>query len=582
MRSGELGRRSECSRAEQLSGSRWPGAAAAAALLALPALAQAQPVAESAGFAARTAAAKLDTGDTAWMLVSTALVLLMTLPGLALFYAGLVRSRNVLSVFMHCLFAAIIVSIVWTVLGYSVAFGKPVHPAGMSFCGGLTDLWLEGPLESAKTLAPTIPPLLFVAYQLTFAIITPALIAGAFAERMRFPAFAIFTTLWSVLIYAPLAHWVWGGGWIATKIGALDFAGGTVVHISSGISALVCALYLGRRKGYGVEPMPPHNLPMTVTGAGLLWVGWFGFNAGSALGSNALAATALLNTHLAAAAAGLGWMLMEFGRSRQPTVLGAASGAVAGLVAITPAAGFVAPTASLVIGGLAGCVCYLAVSFKPRFGYDDALDVVGVHFVGGTLGAILTGVFASRDVNPGIEALALGTPGGAVDGHWELVIQQGGAVAATIVYAGVGTLVLLMLTNMVSRVRVNPVDEQVGLDLSQHSERGYALGGGEAMAAAAHAGTPRAADAPPPAYQRYTVRLNGLDPHAMLARWTRLCQLAPAEQSADFRLVYSHLSTVRNNYLRFRDGAGDAEAVRAAVERLFRDLSPSVRATLEP
>jgi ammonium transporter, Amt family len=533
-------------------------------------------------FAAATAAPKPDSGDTAWMLVSTALVLCMTLPGLALFYGGLVRSKNVLSVFMHCLYSAIIVSVTWVVIGYSIAFGKPVHPEGWSFCGGLTELWLEGRFESAKALAPTIPPLLFVAYQLTFAIITPALIAGAFAERMRFPAFAIFTTLWSIVIYAPLAHWVWGGGWIATQIGALDFAGGTVVHISSGVSALVCAVYLGKRKGYGVEPMPPHNLPMTVMGAGLLWVGWFGFNAGSALGANALAATALINTHLAAAAAGLGWMLMEFGRSRQPTVLGAASGVVAGLVAVTPAAGFVTPTAALLIGGLAGCVCYLAVSFKPKFGYDDALDVVGVHLVGGALGAVLTGVFATREVNPMIETLALGTPGGGVDGYWHLVGQQLAAVVATMLYAGVGTLLLLVLTNMVSRVRASPVDEQIGLDLSQHSERGYALGGGEAMAAAAHAGAPRAADAPPTEYRRYTVRLHGVDPAAVLTRWTRLCQLPPGERGPDFDLVYSRLSTVRSNYFRFRDGQSDQpEAVRSAVERLFKDLGGGVRATLE-
>jgi Amt family ammonium transporter len=553
---------------------------AAAGLLVPAACAWAQNA--GASFAARTAAPKPDSGDTAWMLVATALVLCMTLPGLALFYGGLVRAKNVLSVFMHCLYAAIIVSVIWVILGYSVAFGKPVHPEGFSFCGGLTELWLEGPLESAKTLAPTIPPLLFVAYQLTFAIITPALIAGAFAERMRFMGFAVFTALWSLLIYAPLAHWVWGGGWIATHIGALDFAGGTVVHISSGVAALVCAVYLGKRKGYGVEPMPPHNLPMTVMGAGLLWVGWFGFNAGSALASGALAATALINTHTAAAAAGLGWMLMEFGRSRQPTVLGAASGAVAGLVAITPAAGFVTPMSAILIGGLAGAVCYLAVSFKPRFGYDDALDVVGVHFVGGTLGALLTGVFATREVNPAIESLALGTPGGLVDGHPQLIVQQALAVLVTVVYAGAGTLILLLVTNLFCKLRADDGDEQIGMDLSQHTERGYALGGGEAMAAAAHAGAPRSADAPPPAYQRYTVHLRGVDNHAMIARWSALCQTPASERPEEFDTVYDHLSTVRNGYFRFRgDARADRERVRAAIESLFKDLGPNVRATLE-
>jgi Amt family ammonium transporter len=525
----------------------------------------------------------INTGDTAWMLVSTALVLLMTIPGLALFYGGLVRSKNVLSTLMHSLFSAVIVSILWVVIGYSVAFGPATHPEGLSFCGGLSELWLEGRFESAKSLAPTIPPLLFVAYQLTFAIITPALISGAFAERMRFPAFALFTTLWSLIVYAPLAHWVWGGGWVASKIGPLDFAGGTVVHISSGVSALVCALYLGRRKGYGDEPMPPHNLPFTVMGAGLLWVGWFGFNAGSALASNGLAATALLNTHTAAAAAALGWMIMEFGRARQPTVLGAASGAVAGLVAITPAAGFVSPVASILIGAVAGAICYLAVSFKPRFGYDDALDVVGVHFVGGTLGALLTGVFASRQINPAIESLALGTRGGWIEsGQPTLLWQQFLGVAVTIVYCGIATLALLVLINIITPVRAPAAEETLGMDLSQHTERAYALGGGEALAVAAHASAPKAALAPPTRYDRYTVRLQGVEPAAMATRWAQLCQHPSPAPNPDFHAVYQHLSTVRDQYFRFRGtSAEDREHIRAAVERLFKDLGPEVRATIE-
>jgi len=337
------------------------------------------------------AAPKFDTGDTAWMLTATALVLMMTIPGLALFYGGLVRGKNVLSTLMHSFFCAALISITWVLYGYSMAFGPDVG----GIVGGTANFGLAGVLGTANALAPTIPHMLFVVYQATFAIITPALISGTFAERMRFPAFALFMLLWSTLIYNPLAHWVWGGGWIGAQIGALDFAGGTVVHISSGVSALVTALYLGKRVGYPTTAMPPHNLPFSVIGASLLWVGWFGFNAGSAVSSGELAATAFVNTNTGAAAAALGWLFAEWFRTGKPTMLGAASGAVAGLVAITPAAGFVTPMASIIIGGLGGVCCYTAVSMKPKFGYDDALDVVGVHMVGGTLGALLTGVSAA-------------------------------------------------------------------------------------------------------------------------------------------------------------------------------------------
>jgi Amt family ammonium transporter len=415
------------------------------------------------------AAPKLDTGDTAWMLTSTALVLMMTIPGLFLFYGGLVRSKNVLSTIMHSFFCAALISVTWVVYGYSLAFGTDVG----GLVGGLDFLGMKGILGTTSAIAPTIPHILFVVYQATFAIITPALISGTFAERMSFPAFALYMLLWSTFIYSPIAHWVWGGGWIGAQIGALDFAGGTVVHISSGVSALVTALYLGKRMGYPSQPMPPHNLVFTVIGASLLWVGWFGFNAGSAVSSGELAATAFLNTNTAAAAAALGWMGAEWVRAGKPTILGAASGAVAGLVCITPAAGFVTPMASIIFGLAGGVVCYAAVSLKPSFGYDDALDVVGVHMVGGTLGAILTGVFATKDVNSAVPTLSLGLDGGLLYGYPGMVMKQLIAVAATYIFCGVGNLIILVIVNAITPLRPMADDESLGLDLSQHSETAY-------------------------------------------------------------------------------------------------------------
>lgn len=546
------------------------------------------PLAQAAQADGQAAGPKFDSGDTAWILTSTALVLMMTIPGLALFYGGLVRAKNVLSVLMHCLFCAAIVSVLWVVCGYSIAFGESQG----GWLGSLsTFAFLGGTAGTAHPLAPTVPHTLFAAYQLTFAVITPALIAGAYAERMRFPAFALFTAMWSLVIYAPLAHWVWGGGWIGTKLGALDFAGGTVVHISSGISALVAAMYLGRRAGYGTEPMPPHNLPFTMMGAGLLWVGWFGFNAGSALASNELASTALVNTNTAAAAAALGWMVAEVVRHKRATLLGAASGAVAGLVVITPGAGFVPVWAALVMGVLGGVVCFAAVSLKGRFRYDDALDVVGVHFVGGILGAILTGVFASGKVNSAIATLTAGgnaakptsvmgsMPGGAIDGHFGLVGTQTLAVLATIAFCGVGTWAILALVNLVTPLRATRDEETTGMDLSQHRERGYALGGGEALAAAAVSlGDPRAASKPPTEATRFTVTLDGLPEAAMLERWRTLCQERSSEPGPDFKQVYAHVSTVRGTSFRFR--GGDQEAIRLSVERLFADMTAGVRARL--
>jgi Amt family ammonium transporter len=369
---------------------------------------------------------------------------------------------------MHCFIIAALISIQWVLWGYSLAFG----PDKGGIVGGLEWIGLRGVgSEPFPTYAGTIPHQAFMIFQMMFAIITPALIVGAFAERMKFSALILFTLLWATFAYDPLAHWVWGdGGWLK-KLGALDFAGGTVVHISSGVSALVCALVIGRRRGYGHQPMPPHSLPLTVTGAALLWVGWFGFNAGSALAADGLAASAFLATNTAAAAAALGWMFTEWLTRGKPTVLGAASGAVAGLVAITPAAGFVGPVASIIIGAVGGALCYSACNFKARLGYDDSLDVVGVHGVGGTWGAIATGLFASKAVNAaGGDGLFYGNPG--------QLMTQVLAVLATFVLASVMTVIVLKVVDALVGLRVSEEDEVAGLDLSQHSETAYTLGGG--------------------------------------------------------------------------------------------------------
>jgi Amt family ammonium transporter len=411
---------------------------------------------------------KIDKGDTAWMLTSCALVLMMTAPGLALFYGGMVRQKNALATLMQSFIIMAVISIQWVLWGYSLAFG----PDKGGIIGGLDWIGLRGVgVEPFDAYSKTIPHQVFMLFQMMFAIITPALITGAFAERKKFSAFLIFTVLWATIVYDPLAHWVWGdGGWLR-KLGALDFAGGTVVHISSGMSALVCAVMLGRRQGYGHQPMQPHNLPMTVMGAALLWFGWFGFNAGSALEANGLAASAFLATNTGAAAAALGWMFTEWMARGKPTVLGAASGAVAGLVAITPASGFVGPISALIIGAVAGSLCYFACNLKSKLGYDDSLDVVGVHGVGGTWGALATGLFASKLVNDaGADGLFFGNPG-------QLWIQVK-AVAATYVLAIVATWVVLKIVDALVGLRVTDEDEVLGLDLSQHSETAYAFGGG--------------------------------------------------------------------------------------------------------
>ncbi|HSB44304.1 MAG TPA: ammonium transporter [Nitrospira sp.] len=406
---------------------------------------------------------KIDTGDTAWLLVSTALVLAMTAPGLALFYGGMVRSKNSLGTIMQSFIILCLISIQWVLWGYSLAFG----PDKGHIIGGLEWLGLNGVgLEPNADYGATVPHQAFMIFQMMFAVITPALITGAFAERMKFSSFLVFTLLWATFIYDPLAHWVWAvGGWVR-NLGALDFAGGTVVHISSGISALACAIVLRQRLGYGREHMSPHNLPMTVLGASLLWFGWFGFNAGSAVASGALATSAFVVTNTATASAALAWMIAEWMYRGKPTVLGAASGAVAGLVAITPASGFVGPMSSIVIGLGAGVFCYLAVLWKSKFGYDDALDVVGIHGVGGIWGALATGLFASKAINAaGADGLFYGNPA-------QFGIQAM-AVLISVVFAFTGTFIILKLVDGVMGLRVSEEEERMGLDLSQHDERAY-------------------------------------------------------------------------------------------------------------
>jgi Amt family ammonium transporter len=433
---------------------------------------------------------EINKGDTAWMLTSSALVLLMTAPGLALFYGGMVRQKNALATLMQSFILIALISLQWVLWGYSLAFG----PDKGGIIGSLEWVGLSGVgLEPFEAYSKTIPHQAFMLFQMMFAIITPALITGAFAERKKFSAFILFALAWATFVYDPLAHWVWAdGGWLRT-LGALDFAGGTVVHISSGMSALVCAIVIGKRRGYGQHPMPPHNLPMTVIGAGLLWFGWFGFNAGSALEANGLAVSAFTATNTGAAAAALGWMFTEWWSRGKPTVLGAASGAVAGLVAITPASGFVGPMASVVIGGVAGFLCYNACNLKSRLGYDDSLDVVGVHGVGGTWGAVATGLFASKAVNEaGANGLFFGNPGQL----WKQIV----AVLVTWVLALVGTYVILKVVDALVGLRVDEESEVAGLDLAVHSETAYVFGGGsygEFSPGGGFAEAMRAADAKP-------------------------------------------------------------------------------------
>ena len=416
------------------------------------------------------------SGDNAWMLTSSALVLMMTGPGLALFYGGLVRKKNVLGTMMQSFAMMAIITVIWALFGYSLCFGP-----GNSFLGGLHHLFLRGVGAAPDAdYAATIPQQTFMIYQLMFAVITPALITGAFAERMKFSAMALFMILWSLLVYDPMAHMVWGkGGLLNAALGGrfptLDFAGGTVVHITSGVSALVCALYLGRRVGYPKQPMPPHSVVLRFIGACMLWVGWFGFNAGSALAAGSLATSAFVATHFAAAAAVIGWGGAEWLRNGKPSALGAISGSVAGLVAITPAAGFVGPMPALVIGLLAGIFCYLmVVRVKSWFGYDDSLDAFGVHGAGGTLGALLTGVFATSSVNPILkDAQGNAVASGWIEGNAHQLLNQFVGIAMAWGLAIVGTLIILKIVDMLVGLRVSEEHEMVGLDLSQHGEEGY-------------------------------------------------------------------------------------------------------------
>ena len=451
--------------------------------LSIPALALAQQPAgadtqariaalEQAVHDAQAASASAQSaGDNAWMLTSAALVLLMTGPGLALFYGGLVRRKNILGTMMQSFAMIALVTILWAIVGYSLAFGH-----GNVFVGGFEHLFLRGvSLSPNPDYAATIPEQTYMIYQLMFAIITPALITGAFAERMKFSSMALFLSLWSLLVYCPMAHMVWGVGGLlnanAHHIPSLDFAGGTVVHITSGVSALVCALYLGKRIGYPQTAMPPHSLVLSFIGACLLWVGWFGFNAGSALAASPLATSAFVNTHFATAAAAIGWTIFEWLHNGKPTALGAISGAVAGLVAITPASGFVQPMSALLIGLAAGFFCsFMVFKVKSLFGYDDSLDAFGVHGGGGTLGALLTGVFAASVINP---IYGKGVPTGGIDGHWSQVLNQLAGVGTAWGISIVGTLVLLFVVDKFLGLRLAPDQEMTGLDLSQHGEEGY-------------------------------------------------------------------------------------------------------------
>lgn len=429
-------------------------------IIAPPNQAQVSPAAEPA--ASMQNRPSIVPADTAWVLVSSALVLAMIIPGLALFYGGLVRSKNVLGTIMHSFVILCVISLLWLLIGYSLAFG----PDKRGIIGGLEWAGLDNVgMAPNPTYGPTIPHQAFMIFQLMFAAITPALITGAFAERMKFSALLLFSVLWSILVYCPVAHWLWGGGWLG-RLGALDFAGGAVVHISSGISALVCAVVLGQRHGYGTDYMAPHNLPLTLLGTGLLWFGWFGFNAGSALGANQTAVAAFIATHTAAAAAAVAWMAVEWLHRGTPTVLGVASGAVAGLATVTPGAGYVSPFSAVLIGLVAGAASYGAVIWKGKFGYDDSLDVVGIHGVGGVLGILLTGLLASKAINPGgADGLFFGNP--AFFGVQALT------VLVVVLFSFAVTFGILKFVDRLMGLRVTTEEERMGLDLSQHNERAY-------------------------------------------------------------------------------------------------------------
>jgi ammonium transporter len=509
--------------------------------------------------------------DMAWMLVSTGLVLLMV-PGLGLFYGGMVRQKNVLGTMMHSMVALSIVGILWVLYGYAFAFGTSQG----GWIGWSPELFgLAGVEHTTPFSNKHISIFVHCMYQGMFAIITPALISGAIAERVKFGSYCVFIFLWATFIYVPLAHWVWAldadgnpAGWLG-KMGALDFAGGTVVHIAAGVSALAAILLLRKRQGYPQQAVIPNSLVLTLTGAGLLWFGWFGFNGGSALAADALAGSALTVSQIAAAAAALAWILAEWAHRGRPTALGFASGLVAGLVAITPASGFVYPLGALAIGVLAGLVCYAAVSLKPVLKYDDSLDAFGVHGVGGFLGAILTGVFVSANLDQPVE------------GRMWLPLVQLIAASVSVAFAFVGSVVLIFLVDKTMGFALEPADETEGLDLSQHGEVGFDMGGaGETVPETPHV-EPRPANVPTNGVHRFTVVLDGPTPADLMQIWSSLCQSGPLPPPQEFREVYPFVTTVKGNRFRFR--GGDPARLSASLERLFasRLSGKKVRAAVE-
>jgi ammonium transporter, Amt family len=533
----------------------------------------------------------IDGADSAWMLMSSALVMFM-LPGLALFYGGMVRRKNVLATMMQSMIALAIVGVYWFAIGYSLAFGAPlIGSSGSSFLGWSNKLFfLQGVAPDEVLPGTKIPIFLHVMFQGMFAIITPALISGALAERIRFQPYCIFLILWVTFVYCPLAHWVWALdwwvpldptkpgtqpiGWIgATK--ALDFAGGTVVHVAAGFSSLAAILILRKRLGYPEQVIHPNSMVLTLLGAGLLWFGWFGFNGGSALGSGSLAASAFAATHLAAAAAGLSWMLAEWFHRGKPTALGLASGIVAGLVAVTPASGFVYPSGALCIGLIAGVVCYAAVCLKPVLRYDDSLDAFGVHGIGGFLGAVLTGVFCYKSINPdsGADGLLNGNPG-------QVFIQLYAAVVAA-VFTLLVSLVLVKLVDVVLGFTTDTDSETEGLDRTEHGEVGFDLGQAMEVASTAAATAPRPAHVPPNGVQRFSVVVDGVKNGDLMHAWSSLCQPRDTPPSPDFKAVYPFVTTVRGNRFQFR--GGDPREMRDHLQRLFQGVleGSSIQAHVE-
>jgi ammonium transporter len=524
-------------------------------------------------------------GDTAWMLTSTGLVLLMV-PGLALFYGGMVRRKNILGTMMHSMIALAIIGIQWVVFGYALAFGT-THDGWIGWNEAY--IGLKGVLSNETFPGTNIPIFVHCMYQGMFAIITPALISGAVAERIRFGPYCLFILLWAVLVYDPLAHWVWAVapdpanadqsvpvGWLG-KLGAIDFAGGTVVHIAAGLSGLAAILVLRKRIGYPEHAMHPNSMVLTLTGAGILWFGWFGFNGGSALGSNGLAASALAASQVAAAAAALSWMLVEWIHKGKPTALGLASGIVAGLVAVTPASGFVAPLGALAIGLLAGVVCYGAVCLKPFFKYDDSLDAFGVHGVGGFLGAILTGVFVSEV----LYKAGSGTTLPPTYNDLPRPLIQLLAASAAVVYSFAVTLVLAKGIDLVWGFSLTDKAEGEGLDRSEHGEVGFDLGPSLEIVPEHAPQEPRAADVPPNGYKRFAVVVEGPSPADLAHTWSELCQVAAHPPTPEFRTVYPYLTTMQGNRFNFR--GGDPAAMRDNLQRLFetRITGKAVKARVE-